>query len=302
VEDVTDSGTISPNVAAVIVSFNRRELLRNCLSRVAPQIPDPAYVVVVDNASSDGTQAMLAAEFPVVTLLAMTENLGPAGGFAVGVEWSLQHDADFVWLFNDDNLPVPGALDTLLQRSQLDPRRAVVVGSTWNGESGVFHVGAYWRGGVVWPAEEAYAGVDYEVDLTTFNGLLVPADAFRQAGNVRRDFFIMWEEYEWCLRARTHGWRFVILTEPLLDVRRDEPVGTSYPSWRGYYQARNTLVTVLARKKPRELAWYARRETKLLVSALRLNTPGKRVALRLRGIADGLRGRTGRLIDPPTVQ
>jgi len=110
---------------------------------------------------------------------------------------------------------------------------------------------------------------------------------------------MMWEEYEWCLRARDAGWRIALLEEPLVDVRSgdDAPV-VRYPPWRGYYQARNGLVMLLERRNTREFAWYAKRELKFLLGATSLDAPRQRIGLRLRGVADGLRGRTGRLVEP----
>jgi GT2 family glycosyltransferase len=288
----------APKIAAVIVAYNRGDLLPDRLNALSAQTTPIEHVVVVDNASRDGSADLVRTQYPDVTLVAMSENLGAAGGFEQGVARALSLDPDFVWLFNDNDRASPDALTTLLARLARDPHGRVIVGSTAVAGDGIRRVGARWRHGLTTPPAADHADEEYAVDVTTFNGLLVPAEAFRAVGLPRGDFFMMWEEYEWCLRARDAGWRLAILEKPLVDVRSGDAATFTYPPWRGYYQARNALVTVLERREAREVAWYARRELKHLVAAASLGTPARRIGLRLRGVADGVRGRTGRLVDP----
>jgi len=72
---------MSENICAVIVTYNRKELLRECLKAVLAQTRPPEHVLVVDNASTDGTPEMLQEEFPQVEVLCLPENQGSAGGF-----------------------------------------------------------------------------------------------------------------------------------------------------------------------------------------------------------------------------
>src|SRR5215207_4158857 len=70
------------SVVAVVVAYDRRTLLRECLQALRRQSTSPTAVLVVDNASSDGTAEMLRTEFPEVVLLQLQRNTGGAGGFA----------------------------------------------------------------------------------------------------------------------------------------------------------------------------------------------------------------------------
>ncbi len=111
---------MSPRVVAVVVTWNRQELLAEALDALAAQTHRLAGTVVVDNASTDGTGALLRrrldegrpAPLEVVTL---TENTGGAGGFAVGMEQALRLEPDLVWLLDDDTVPTPGAAAALVQ-------------------------------------------------------------------------------------------------------------------------------------------------------------------------------------------
>ena len=105
-------------VVAVVVTWNRRDLLEESLAALDDQTHPPARVVVVDNASTDGTTDWLTAEsakrerWDVVTL---TSNTGGAGGFAAGLERALTHDPDLVWLLDDDTVPTRTAAAELVR-------------------------------------------------------------------------------------------------------------------------------------------------------------------------------------------
>jgi GT2 family glycosyltransferase len=104
-------------VVAVVVTWNRRALLEESLAAVRAQTHPPDVVVVVDNASTDGTDALLAelVDEPDVEVLTLTSNTGGAGGFAAGMERALTHRPDLVWLLDDDTVPTPTAAEHLVR-------------------------------------------------------------------------------------------------------------------------------------------------------------------------------------------
>ena len=104
---------MSPRIVAVVVTWNRRELLRESLAAVQAQTLEPARVVVVDNASTDGTEELLRDEYAHLEVVRLTRNTGGAGGFAAGVERALTFAPDLVWLLDDDTVPTPTAAEAL---------------------------------------------------------------------------------------------------------------------------------------------------------------------------------------------
>src|SRR5437764_423392 len=110
-------------VAAVVVTHNRRELLLEALAAVHAQSRAPDAVIVVDNASADGTAAAVRARFPSVRLAELARNTGGAGGFAYGMALALAGAADLTWLMDDDTVPEPGALRAMLQARERGPAR-----------------------------------------------------------------------------------------------------------------------------------------------------------------------------------
>lgn len=103
-------------VAAVVVTFNRLEKLQRVIAALESQTLPPAWLVVVDNASTDGTGEWLAGLSTTIPLhvVSMTENLGGAGGFARGMAEGYQLGADHVWIMDDDCYAGPDALERLV--------------------------------------------------------------------------------------------------------------------------------------------------------------------------------------------
>ncbi len=108
-------------VTAVVVTYNRRDLLLEALAAVYAQSRAPDAVIVVDNASADGTADAVRTKFPAVQLAELSRNSGGAGGFAYGISLALAGDAGLIWLMDDDTVPEPGALAALLAARDRHP-------------------------------------------------------------------------------------------------------------------------------------------------------------------------------------
>jgi rhamnopyranosyl-N-acetylglucosaminyl-diphospho-decaprenol beta-1,3/1,4-galactofuranosyltransferase len=102
-------------ICAVVVTHDRRDLLRECLTALHGQTRPPDEILVVDNASSDGTADMLAADFPDVRVRRLDTNEGGAGGFHEGMLSAYEDGFEWLWLMDDDTIPTPTALERLLE-------------------------------------------------------------------------------------------------------------------------------------------------------------------------------------------
>lgn len=107
---------MTKGVAAVVVTYNRRALLKGCLECLGRQTVRELSVIVIDNASTDGTGEMLApmAVSGAIQYHNTGENLGGAGGFQQGVRLAAEQGFDYIWLMDDDSMPEPDALEKLL--------------------------------------------------------------------------------------------------------------------------------------------------------------------------------------------
>jgi GT2 family glycosyltransferase len=103
-------------VSAVVVSFNRLDKLKNVIASIEAQTRKPDRLIIIDNASTDGTAAFLeSVESPLtIEAVSLPENIGGAGGFSEGMARAYARGADFVWIMDDDCYPANDALDLLL--------------------------------------------------------------------------------------------------------------------------------------------------------------------------------------------
>lgn len=103
-------------VAAVIVTFNRLDKLKKVIAAVESQSLAPSHLVIVDNASTDGTGEFLAQLTSTLPLeiVSLDTNTGGAGGFSAGMRRGYELGADFVWIMDDDGYPEAAALEKLV--------------------------------------------------------------------------------------------------------------------------------------------------------------------------------------------
>ena len=124
----TDEADDAPSVCAVVVTYNRVDLLVRCLDHLERQSRPPDEILVVDNASTDGTAEMLAGR-DSITVMRLPENVGGAGGFERGLERAHADGHDWLWLLDDDTLAEEDCLATLLEGARRAPRPPSVMTS-----------------------------------------------------------------------------------------------------------------------------------------------------------------------------
>lgn len=236
------------NTLAVIVTYNRCELLGRCIDHLQRQTCAPDMILVINNACTDGTVAML--EKRGVAFVTQ-ENVGSAGGWHRGIQHALEHGFDAVWLMDDDGFPADGALAAL--ENALMP--GVVCAS-----SVVVQEDAPSRFVFPFPVLDAAGlpviwGQPRKLDTLAklhavapdgtypfvhfFNGALLSVAAARQVGNVNRDFFIFGEEVDYFFRLRKAG--KVISVLHALHYHPDVSQRPYTPA-KVYYYVKNTLV------------------------------------------------------------
>lgn len=208
-------------LSIIIVSWNTHDLLKACLDSIYAYPPqDPFEVWVVDNASTDGSPAMVRENFPQVRLVENTENVGFAGGNNQAIR---QSTGEYVLLLNPDTEVRPEALDSLVQF--MDARPDVgAAGSRLIDPDGslqtscspsptllreflrLFHVPGI-------PSDGTYdmhawsLDVPRPVDVIQGASLIVRRSVLDQVGLLDETYFIYSEEVDLCLRIQRAGWR-----------------------------------------------------------------------------------------------
>jgi GT2 family glycosyltransferase len=197
-----------PRVVAVVVTFNRRAMLLECLEALRAQSAPVAEVVVVDNASTDGTREAL--EGRPVTYLRLRRNGGAAEGEHYGMAAALERDPDWIWVMDDDCAPESATLESLLASPRAgDPDTVALCPAAVSADRAPLPLD---RGRIRprWffapltatpPPDEGEA----EIDFSTFVGPLIRGAAAHAAGLPLRRAFIRNEDVEYFARLRRHG-------------------------------------------------------------------------------------------------
>ncbi len=204
-------------IGVVVVTRNRRALLARCLEAIRGQTRPPDRVLVVDNAGTDGTAAMVRARFPEVALRVLAENTGGGGGFHAGLRHLLDEDLDGFWLMDDDAVPAPTCLEHLLGDAPERLVRAPLVVSTEDPERLAF--GYRWDGAWLHRRAEAEAAARAGVLVgvaNPFNGLLVHRRAVEAVGLPMPELFIWGDEREYLYRLRAGGFEVATVVAAVL--------------------------------------------------------------------------------------
>jgi rhamnopyranosyl-N-acetylglucosaminyl-diphospho-decaprenol beta-1,3/1,4-galactofuranosyltransferase len=294
------AGGADAPVAAVVVTRNRRDVLRQTLEAVKDQAAPPASVLVVDNSSEDGTGDMLAAEFPEVGYVRLPENLGFGAGLAAGMAAAARTNPRYFWLLDDDSRPSPVTLGRCLRVAASLPRFGIVGLSGGTIRWGRLRVHPYERGPHGRPSDPPQLSYG---DFVHLDGAVVAGDAVAQVGYPRGDYFMMLEDVEYSNRLKRAGWTVAHfeLDEDLIDRGNLGSGGDGRPSppWRAYYQTRNHLLMAMDHRSPLEVAGWLHRQLKFIAAAaLYLDRKRERIGLRLLGAWHGLRRVRGRTVEP----
>lgn len=214
-----------PDVSVVVVSFNTRDLLRDCLRTLEERAGSVSYeLIVVDNASRDGSADMVEAEFPHATLLRSDVNLGFAGANNRGFEMARGR---YIVLLNSDAFVEPGALELSVAKMDADPRVGLASGrlvgrdGAWQPSARMFpsvtndlltlsglgdkypHSRFFGRMDRTWadPMEAA------EVDWVPGAYSIIRRGALEEIGFFDQRFFLYYEEVDLCLRIKEAGYQ-----------------------------------------------------------------------------------------------
>ena len=125
-------------VAAVVVTYNRIKLLKECIQSIRTQTRMPEEVIVVNNNSTDGTLEWLNEQKDLTVIT--QQNLGGAGGFHTGIKTAYEKGYDWVWCMDDDGLPEINALKNLLDNNHTSQIRGPIVIDKINHERLAFQI------------------------------------------------------------------------------------------------------------------------------------------------------------------
>ncbi len=233
-------------VVAVVVTWNRAELLARSLCAILAQTSVPDQILVIDNASTDETATMLADRFAGrIEVVRLAENIGGAGGFAAGIVRALEHVPDAVWLLDDDTVPRPTALQALLEarRHYPSPAPAIVASRVvWtDGRDHPMNTPRRKPGAGRAERHAAEAIGATPIRSASFVSILCSAEILRERGLPEVDYFLWNDDFEFTTRL-LRGQRGLLFPASVVDHHTKTFGGSDAdPGDRFFFEVRNKI-------------------------------------------------------------
>ncbi|WP_421077863.1 glycosyltransferase family 2 protein [Methanothermococcus sp. Ax23] len=235
---------------AVVVTYNRKDLLIECLDALRKQTKPIDAIYLIDNASTDGTSQLLLEkehikELPPENLnepwektftiknlvngeniklhyVRMHENTGGAGGFYEGVKRAYEKGYDWLWLMDDDAEPKEDALEKLSEYfNEKDVSALACVVNDVKEEVSIFHRGYFDFDNIFpliqkpIPLEKYFNNKVLNIDFASFVGILVSKKAISKMGYPKKEFFIHHDDVEYCIRLRKVS-KILLITDSII--------------------------------------------------------------------------------------
>ena len=191
-------------VAAVIVTYNRKELLLECVNAVLGQheyVPD---IVIVDNASSDGTREALQSYIDCGAVLYFNTgaNLGGAGGFQYGIRKAAELEYDYLWVMDDDCIPSETALPSLLAFARKKPDIGFLTSKVLWKDGSICEMNVQRR--TLTRDVKDFSGACIPVVMASFVSLFLPSSVVKELGLPIKEFFLWTDDWEYTRRISRH--------------------------------------------------------------------------------------------------
>ncbi|QOR39297.1 glycosyltransferase family 2 protein [Billgrantia diversa] len=242
-------------VIGVILTYNRKELLKRCLKAVHSQTRPCDMVLVINNASTDGTlEYLTCGKYPDIKVYTMKKNVGAAGGFNAGFRLAYDNGADHIWMMDDDVIPDSEALEKLLQADEFlankGMKKSYLLSTAYTELGQVCNTpqvsnARNGAGYFDWPEQLKHGLV--AIGSGTFVSILVPRSTLEKYGLPISSMYIWGEDAEFTLRITQEQPGYLVGNSHVVHLRHGggtiSIVAESNPTRIGYYKnfIRNNL-------------------------------------------------------------
>ena len=243
---------VRPRLTVIVVNWNGRDLLDDCLASLLDGGYRPLHIILVDNGSTDDSVAHVRQHYPSVEVIVSAENLRWAGGNNL----ALRHlrdtvgDDDLLLLLNNDTIVPEGSLERLVDAVRAEPRAWIATPRICYAEDPAL---AWYDGGVAgrWSGWIRHQGIrrltgllpldERFVDWGTGCALLLTRQALRELGELDEDFYFYGEDTDYCFRAREAGGRILHVPRALVLHKVSAALGALSPQ-KAYLRSRSHII------------------------------------------------------------
>ncbi len=250
-----------PLLFVVILVFDRHDDVTACLESLAESDYENKKIILLDGGLSIDAIDAIRRDYPYLQVIPLADNLGYAGNNNIGIKAALEQGAEWVLVLNDDTVLDGKCLSILMQAGEQDSGTGIVGPMVYHfAEKNVIQsagglLGKYWYSSHIGQNEldQGQFSSVRRVDWVSGCSILVRREVIEQVGILDPNYFLYWEEAEFCLRAQEAGWKVIHVPQAKLwhkGVQRDyqpKPYVT-------YYVTRNHLFTLSKHHAP-VIAW-----------------------------------------------
>ncbi|GBE20401.1 poly-beta-1,6-N-acetyl-D-glucosamine synthase [archaeon BMS3Abin17] len=204
-----------PKVSILIINYNGGDKVIRCLNSVM-KLDYPSYeIIVIDNGSSDGSQEKIKKEFSQIKLVENKENLGSVGAHNQGFKLA---KGDFILGLDDDAVASPSLLKNLVKVALSNNKIGIVVPKIYYySKPNIFNSTGFFLNPITGKMKDLGIGkedkgqLDFqrEIDYVPSSIILIKKEALKTAGGMNEDYFVYYEDSDWCLRVRNAGYKIV---------------------------------------------------------------------------------------------
>jgi len=262
----------TPKVVVLILSYNGKALLEDSISSYLANDYPNFEVVVIDNGSTDGTEAYVHEQFPEAKVLRTAQNRGYSGGFNFGLEHAFnQLGAAYALITNNDIKADSLAISSLVEVASRDQKIGFVTGKVYFFDqpdtfqtTGFKEIDKdYWlfsHRGLKEVDEGQYETVE-ELEFSDDVFMLASREMYQQTKGYNLDFHIQVEQFEWQMRAKKLGFSIYFAPGAKIWHKVSMTIGKT-SAFKTYYDVRNNFVVRLKHKNKdylkRYFQWYLR--------------------------------------------
>jgi GT2 family glycosyltransferase len=234
-------------VYIIIVTYNGLKWISNCLSSTKPY-----SVIVIDNNSSDGTPDFIKKNFPEVILFEQKKNLGFGKANNVGMAYALRHEADYVFLLNQDAVALPGTIEKLVRRAEKNKSYGILSPVHLNGtgdfldDSFLYYLKNQGSNEFLSDLVMNKPKKDiYEFRMINAAAWLLPIRTIKTVGGFHPMFFLYGEDDNYCQRVIFHSLKVGVVTNAFIlhDSKNNNAVQPDRGSEK-YFEKFRTLLKV----------------------------------------------------------
>jgi GT2 family glycosyltransferase len=275
----------STEVSIVVVNWNTRDMLRDCLHSIYDQTKNLDFeVIVIDNASVDRSKDMVKSEYSTVILIENNRNRGFAAANNQGMAIA---KGQYILLLNPDTIVLDRAIQTTIEYADQHPDVGVVGCQVWKNEYDVQMTCFPFPSATtmliqflglrrMFPRSRLFGWIDYggwernterEVDVVSGMYMLIRKDAIRNVGLMDEDYFVYSEESDWCYRFWKAGWRCVFIPNASIIHRDGGNKSTDLVKAKMYIQMQKSIL-IFHKKHLGKMSWLAAKSLYVIAMVL----------------------------------